>query len=265
MRVLSWDDFTGRRSLKHTRISLTIGVFDGIHLGHQRLLDKIISSQKEESAVLTFRYNPRRFLKPHLFPGDITTMEQKLSLLDDLGIDTVLLIDFSNDFSKLTGRDFLMSIYRSCRLELLVLGDNFRCGYQGDTSAYDARDILSGYQVEVDIEPGVTLKGATLSSTRIRAAIREGDVEEAAEMMNRPFILDVASALLKRDGKSRRVDKIGLQQVLPPPGRYLVDIVTHNSIFKDELVIDHQEVVWDYDKNDETKAIKFLRKLEEGA
>ncbi len=265
MRVLSWDDFTGGRPLRDTTVSLTIGVFDGIHSGHRRLLDRVLSSKTKESAVLTFRYNPRRFLKPHLFPGDITTMEQKITLLDDLGVDTVVLIDFSNNFSKLSGRDFLMSIYHGCRLKLLVLGDNFRCGYEGDTSAYDARDTLSGHQVDVDIVPAVTFKGATLSSTRIRAALREGEVEEASRMMNRPFVLDVASAPLKRDYGRRRVEKTSLHQVLPPPGRYLVDIETHRSTFEGELFIDHQEIVWSCEKNDETKAIKFIRKLEEGA
>ena len=260
MRVLSWDAFIGSGPLKGVDSALTIGVFDGIHPGHTRLLDAVLSSGAEESMVLTFRYNPRRFLKPQLFPGDIMTMEQKLSLLDEMGIDTVLLIDFSNDFSKLTGREFIMSIHRNCSLRLLVLGDNFRCGYQGAANAYDVRDILAEKGVEVDIEPPVTWNGATLSSTRIRAAIREGKMEEARKMLHRPFIIEVTSAPVLRKEETRIVEKASLDQVLPPPGRYLVDIHTPARVINDELVVGHEELLWSYHGEEETKTIEFVRK-----
>lgn len=265
MRVISWDSFAGSRPLRNTRSSMTIGVFDGIHLGHRRLLDRILSTDTDEAIVTTFRYNPRIFLKPHLYPGDITTLEQKLGHLRDLGVDTVILIDFSNDFSKLTGREFVMSIHRNCRLRLLVLGDNFRCGYQGATNAYDVRDILAEKSVDVDIEPPVTWKGSTLSSTRIRAAIREGEVEEAREMMQGPYVLDIASAPVERKEELKSVEKASLHQVLPPPGRYLVDIHTPTRVISDEIVVDHEELMWSYHGEEETKTIEFVRKTGEGA
>ena len=265
MRVISWDSFAGSRPLRNTRSSMTIGVFDGIHLGHRRLLDRILSADTDEAIVTTFRYNPRIFLKPHLYPGDITTLEQKLGHLGDLGVDTVILIDFSNDFSKLSGREFLMSIRRNCELELLVLGDNFRCGYQGATSAYDARDILDEHRIDVEIEAPVTWKGATLSSTRIRAAIREGEVEEAKAMMDRPYALDVASTPVLRDNEKRRIEKTGLHQVLPPPGRYLVDIETPTRVFRRELDVDQESIAWSHHGPEETHTIYVLNKLDKGA
>ncbi len=244
---------------------MSIGVFDGVHLGHRRLIEAVTSSGADESIVLTFRFNPRRFLKPQLFPGDISSLKQKLSLLEDMGIDTVLLIDFSNDFSKLSGREFIVRIQQNCTLTLLVLGDNFRCGYKGETNAYNIRDILADYQVEVDVEAPVTWKGATLSSTRIRAAIREGDLDEARRMMDRPFSLDLASTSVEyREGFSR-VEKASLHQVLPPPGRYLVDIHTPNRSIRDELYVDHEELMWSYHGEKESKTIDFLDKAGEGA
>jgi riboflavin kinase / FMN adenylyltransferase len=264
LKILSWDTFRGGRPLQEIPTSLSIGVFDGVHRGHRRLLERVTEAG-ELSTVVTFRYNPRRFLKPHLFPGDITTLEQKLAILDAEGVATVILIDFSNDFSTLTGREFLLIIRRSCKLTRLVLGDNFRCGHRGDTSAYDARDILAEEGIPVYIETPVSWKGATLSSTRIRAALREGEIEEAKRMMDRVFSLDIASSPVEREGKRRRIEKDGLEQVLPPSGSYLVTMKGPDNDVRGKIEIDNEEIVWTQTRQGEIKTIDVLRKIEEGA
>lgn len=257
LRVLSWDVFTGARPLKSTKISLTIGVFDGIHLGHQSLIARTVQQEGCEPAVLTFRYNPRRFLKPHLFPGDITSQYQKLQILSRLGISTVILIDFSNDFSKLSGNDFLMAIRRSCDLTYLVLGDNFRCGFQGKTSAYDVRKIMEAYHTPVEIAPPVTWQGATLSSTRIRAALREGKIRAAADMMGRNYILDIADTPQSSEDSYRSIEKMGLHQVVPPPGTYLADIKTPTYAAPVQLEVTQECIRWPQENGNEAVSIEF--------
>ncbi len=257
LRVFSWDVFTGARPLKDTKVALTIGVFDGIHLGHQSLVHRIVEREESEAAVLTFRYNPRRFLKPHLFPGDITSQHQKLEILARLGIRTVILIDFSNDFSKLSGNDFLMAIRRSCDLTYLVLGDNFRCGFQGKTSAYDVRKIMEAFHTPVDIAPPVTWEGATLSSTRIRAALREGKIRAAAEMMGRNYILDIADTPQSSEDSYRSIEKMGLHQVVPPPGIYLAEIKTPTFTAPVELEVTQECIRWPQENGNEAVSIEF--------
>ena len=257
IKVLSWDVFIGQRQLRNTTVALSIGVFDGVHLGHQTLLKKIVTHSESEPAVLTFRFNPRRFLKPHLFPGDITSQLQKLEILAELGVKTVILIDFSNDFSKLSGNDFLMAIRRSCDLSYLVLGDNFRCGYQGKTSAYDVRKIMEAYNTPVEIAPPVTWKGATLSSTRIRAALREGHIHEAAEMMGRHYILDIADTPLIKEDSYRTIEKMGLHQVVPPPGIYQADVKTPTYTVPNQVQVTPECLRWQQQNSEEAVSIEF--------
>ncbi len=257
MRVLSWDVFTGSRPLKSSRIAMSIGVFDGVHLGHRSLIEQLIKRKQTEPVILTFRYNPRRFLKPHLFPGDITTQHQKLKILSRLGIGTVILIDFSNDFSKLSGNDFLMQILQNCNLDYVVLGDNFRCGYQGRTSAYDARKMLSNSSVDVHIAQPVSLNGAAISSTRIRAAVREGKIDDAVRMMERSFILDLADIPQDIEVDYRSIEKMGLNQVIPPPGTYPVHIHTPAQTFTASLMIDDECLRWNHRSDEDAVCIEF--------
>lgn len=257
LRVLSWDMFVGSRPLRDVSVAMTIGVFDGVHKGHKSLINKVIEQDAKEAIVLTFRYNPRRFLKPHLFPGDVTSQRQKLDILASLGITTVILIDFSNDFSKLSGNEFLMKIRQSCELTYLVLGDNFRCGFQGRTSAYDVRNILSEQDIPVDIAQPVTFQAATLSSTRIRAAIREGEIEKAGAMMERNYSIDVGDIPQNRDQDIRFIEKMGLFQVLPPIGNYPVKIHTPTMNFPADLVIDKECLRWNQSGGEDALYIEF--------
>jgi len=257
IKVLSWDVFIGQRQLRNTTVALSIGVFDGVHLGHQTLLKKIVTHPESEPAVLTFRFNPRRFLKPHLFPGDITSQLQKLEILAELGVKTVILIDFSNDFSKLSGNDFLMAIRQSCNLTYLVLGDNFRCGFEGKTSAYDVRKIMAAYNTPVEIAPPVSWKGATLSSTRIRAALREGQIKDAAEMMGRNYIIDIANTPQNIEDSYRTIEKMGLHQVVPPPGTYLADIKTPTHTTSVHLDVTQECLRWRQTDEEESVLIEF--------
>ncbi len=257
IKVLSWDAFNGSRCLKNTSVAMTIGVFDGIHRGHQSLIQKVVEKKHSEPVVLTFRFNPRLFLKPHLFPGDITSLHQKMEILAKLGIKTVILIDFSNDFSKLSGNDFLMAIRGSCDLSYLVLGDNFRCGYQGKTSAYDVRKIMETYHTPVEIAPPVTWKGATLSSTRIRAALREGQIREAAEMMGRNYILDIATTPQTNEDSYRTIEKMGLHQVVPPPGTYLAHVKTPTHTVPIEVEVTPECIRWQQQNREEAVSIEF--------
>ena len=190
MRQINWDDLEklGGNSLHYTnpdaegkRVALTIGVFDGLHRGHQALIAKITEKAPEFlPTVITFRNNPKKI-------EDIISFDEKIALLDDLGITLAVIIDFSEHFCKINGRDFLESLNRYLRPAYIGLGVNFHCGYQRDTDAEAFKALATSLGIQTEIIPPVLEGGLAVSSSRIRAALKEGKTEEAALLLGRPL------------------------------------------------------------------------------
>ncbi len=218
--VISWDDFVSQHALNNNPVSLTMGVFDGVHLGHRKLIQKVLNRKDTISGVLTFNVNPRIVFGDHSFPGNIFTLEQKKEILHEVGVDTIIMIDFSYNFSRLSGKDFLKVLLNSCNLKYIALGENFKFGDKGETSSFDARSMLKNEPVEVDISSMAYYNNVIVSSTRIREAILAGKMIEAKSMLDRVFSLDIATVPQCLDEKTIIIDKQAIHQVLPPQGQY---------------------------------------------
>ncbi len=228
--ILSWNDFIQKKSIFPLPVSVTIGVFDGVHLGHRKLIHNIFKNSLTHSVVITFSINPRVVFKDSSFPGNISTLHEKIQILQDLGVDHVIVIDFSPDFSRLSGEDFLLLLVQNCKLKHLTLGENFRFGYRGKTGAEKAKEILKGKSVKVDICSMAYYKKKIVSSTRIRKEILDGHIREANKMLNRVFSLDIANIPLVFREKAIIIDKSSIHQVLPPQGHYDVSLTdTHGK------------------------------------
>lgn len=223
MTVLSWDEFrTGSTELP---IAATIGVFDGIHRGHRALLESVLAHASGRlSTVFTFAENPKKILRPESYRGDVMTLAQRLDLLRSLGISIVVLIDFSGNFGKLSGSDFLGVLEDAGRIEYLAVGMNFRCGYRLDTDAPRIRTILSNRGATVDIVEQVRVGDSLVSSSRIRDCILGGRLGEAAALLGRPYSLDLRDSTAATGEIPRRMRKAGFTQVLPPEGTYRVHV-----------------------------------------
>lgn len=263
METLSWDHFLADPPGSYGPVTVTVGVFDGVHLGHRRLIDAMKGFQAHERYLISFRKNPRTLLRPEMFPGNITTVAQKERILEDLGIDKLLLIDFSDEFSTLSGREFLAAICKRIPVDSFVLGDNFRCGRRGDTSSYDARDLLKKSGIEVVIPEPFFMNGAIVSSTRIRASLMEGDFSAARAMTERAYILD-AAALPQHPGSGAiTIHRSDIDQILPPPGSYDVYIArAGESPKKGELQIDAAAVHWPDNDTRPAQTIEFASNKE---
>jgi riboflavin kinase/FMN adenylyltransferase len=242
MTILNWDDFTKGALSGKDSISLSIGVFDGVHIGHRQLLSDILSQIGSTSVVLTFRVNPRVYFKDRTYPGDIYTLSQKLSVLSSLGIDTVILIDFSYDFSKLSGKDFLYFVADSCELRHLVLGDNFRCGNGRVTTSYEAVEILKHKNVTVDIGNMAFCEGQLVSSSRVRSAVASGKLQEVQKMLERVFSLDIADIPQISGDKTITIETKNISQVLPPQGQYTVLTGTADTTLKSKILIGASDI-----------------------
>ncbi len=223
MRVLEWNDLardglgTGRPA------AVTVGVFDGVHSGHRKLLGKVLEAPGElERTVVTFRQNPKLLLHPETFHGAVSTLEQKLESLEETGIGTCVLIDFSGNFSKLTGIEFLTALFRKGGARYLAVGSDFRCGYRLSTDAEGVRSIGASMGVETEIVDPVLYNGRPVSSSRIRRAVQDGRLSDAFAMLGRPYSIDLRGIRPRKHGGAVQFD--GIRQVLPPPGEYAVQV-----------------------------------------
>ncbi|HAP54721.1 MAG TPA: hypothetical protein DCQ16_01915, partial [Spirochaetaceae bacterium] len=228
MKILDWDEFIKTGCGKPRAAS--VGVFDGVHRGHQRLLNLVrAKTPSMESCVVTFRENPKRILRPSSFKGSIFNLGKKLEILESEGLDTCVLIDFSSDFGTLSGADFL-GLLKKAGVSFLTVGPNFKCGYKMDTNAALLAELCGGLGIEAAVAEPVLYSGHPISSTRIRNAILEGRLTEASDMLGRPYEIEYEFEAeipgLNEDESKAREGKAGLilrprqESLLPPDGRY---------------------------------------------
>jgi riboflavin kinase/FMN adenylyltransferase len=199
--------------------AMTIGVFDGVHRGHQALIGKIVQQAPAcIPTVVTFKQNPKKVLRPGEYQGDIVGPDRKMIIFETLGVELVILIDFSQEFSKLDGRDFIGHLKSRGRLAFLVVGSNFRCGYGLDTNASDIKKINR----RTDVVSPVLEGGIPVSSSRIRGAVSSGDLDTAALLLGRKVEIDLAGLSPHPLPDGLFYDARSCYRILPPPGRYSV-------------------------------------------
>ena len=167
---------------------MTIGNYDGIHLGHQSLIDQVIELSEDkgmQSAVMTFEPHPREFFQPNEAPSRIISLREKLEFFESKGIDHVHVIRFDELFANLTAGDFLKIIKENLYVKLLVLGEDFRFGKNRVGSLNDF--IEAGIKVKVATE--IQLGNSRVSSTRVREALSKANFNEVQSLLGRPFVI----------------------------------------------------------------------------
>jgi riboflavin kinase/FMN adenylyltransferase len=193
MQALDWDDFingkadtaaVGGSAVANPPSAMTIGAFDGVHRGHQALIRRV-TDHGLCPTVITFRKNPKQALAPQTYAGDISTLHEKLVIFERMGVRRTILIDFSEDFRRLKGREFIELLIYKGNLRFLVVGYNFRCGSRLDTDVQGVKSITAEHGVACEVVEPVMFLGERVSSSRIRAAVGEGDWAKAAALLGR--------------------------------------------------------------------------------
>jgi len=169
---------------------LTLGMFDGIHLGHQKLIRSLINSARANNCMaglITFFPHPRKVLGCGS-PLYLTTNQEKLALLEQLGLDFVVIQEFSAKFAQVQAAQFVNLLLENLHMQKLWIGHDFALGHQreGDATFLEAMGMTKGFTVHSIFEP-VTLNGQTISSSRIREALRLGDMTQVNNCLGRPF------------------------------------------------------------------------------
>jgi len=180
MTEIDWTAFLEKGlPLEQKRTSLTVGVFDGVHRGHQALIANIISYNAEYlPVVVTFR-------EPKI-TGSIQSFRQKAEMLESLGVKIMVVIDFTESFRQIKGIDFLKILLKRGNLGFFTVGSGFRCGYQLDTDTQKIKTFFTSHNIPVTIFPEVMEGSLPVSSSRIRSAINSGDLRLAEAMLGRP-------------------------------------------------------------------------------
>ncbi len=211
---------------------IAIGNFDGIHLGHQRVLAYCIALAKETGAVataVTFEPPPLKVLRPEGAPLRISTNQQRTAWFEALGVEAAVILPFTIELARLSPEDFVEEILlRQLQVRAVVVGENFRFGHRqaGDVRFLREMGMRNGFAVIVH-EP-VMLDGEAVSSTRIRKLIAEGDVTRAARMLGRAFALTGDVVPGTGTGRKFTFPTLNLapeQELLPARGVYVTRTV----------------------------------------
>ncbi len=183
---------------------LTIGNFDGVHLGHQRILARVKEKAREQqwaSSVMLFEPQPMEWFKPEQAPARIMSLRDKLTVLRQHNIERVFCARFNKSFQSLSAGDFVRRVLvEGLNVRHLVVGDDFRfgSGREGDFAYLQQAGAAYGFTVEDT--PTYLHKGERVSSTRIRRALAQGDLETAEALLGHPYFIS---------GRVHHGDKIG--------------------------------------------------------
>jgi riboflavin kinase/FMN adenylyltransferase len=171
---------------------LTIGAFDGVHLGHRHLIRSTVESARatgSQSALVTFFPHPSVVLG-RAAPFYLTSNQEKLALLEGLGLDVVVVIEFTPETAQIRAAQFINLLAENLRMREMWIGHDFALGYkrEGNVAFLQAAGAERGYAVHV-VEP-LRLENMPVSSSRVREALRAGDVRQANACLGRPFQLN---------------------------------------------------------------------------
>lgn len=210
------------------RTALTIGNFDGLHLGHKQLIHRVLEFSREHGltpALLTFDPHPTRVVAPDRAPKLLTNLDQRKDLIHAAGIEHIEVLQFTPELAKLTPREFIEQIVvGKLRARAVVVGDNFRFGNKAAGDVRLLEELGREFGFDTDVLHAISWRGTVISSSAIRALIQSGDVSRACRMLGRPYCLEGEVVHGHGIGKKQTVPTLNLAtnaEVLPAAGVYV--------------------------------------------
>ncbi len=209
-------------------VAVTIGNFDGVHLGHQALLKELRAAAQPrglQTAVVIFEPHPREFFTPQQAPARLTSLREKLELFRTMGVDRVHICRFDARFAQRTANDFIHALHEKLHAKFVLIGDDFRfgSGRAGDFALVQKIGAERGFDVAA--VHSVLHDGVRISSTAIRTALAAGQIRVAKEYLGRPY--SISGRVVHGDATGRKLGyptaNIQMKHNLPPlKGVYVV-------------------------------------------
>lgn len=260
---------------------LTIGNFDGVHLGHQVLFKKVAERARETGGTgiaLTFEPHPRKITAPEKFTSLLTTLDQKLSLIEKTGIDIVICADFTPEFASQNPAEFTKKILvEKINVKEIIAGHDFSFGKgrEGTTEYFQKMGSKFGFKVD-ELAP-VIANGDIVSSSLIRNFITAGHMKKASDCLRRHYSLEGKVVEGCKKGSSLGFPTANIdarENLVPGTGVYAVQVEIHNKLFKGVANVGYNPTfkrnrlsieahIFDFNKNlyDEVLKVSFIDKI----
>lgn len=218
---------------------IALGSFDGLHLGHMSLINKVIELAKknnDKSMIYTFKDHPLTVINKNITPKLIMDNETKINILDRLGIDFACMVDFDLDFMKMSPEEFIKQLKSKYNMLGVVVGTDFEFGYNNSGNIETLKTLGNQFDFKVYIMDALTYEDKLVSSSRIRNLIAEGQIELANKMLFQPFMLKGNVIHGKKLGRTMgfptaNVD-INPSYVHPKTGVYYTNILINGELHK---------------------------------
>ncbi len=210
---------------------VTIGTFDGVHIGHQKIIKRLINTGNKEglkSIILTFFPHPRMVLQKDSSIKLINTIEERRVILEDLGLDYLVVKEFTKEFSRLSAKDFVEQILvKKLHVKKVIIGYDHRFGKNRDANINDLKAFGTLYNFEVEEISAQDIDNVAVSSTKIRAALIDGDIDKVNSYLGYNFML--TGTVVKGESLGRQLGfptaNISIEEtykLIPKQGSYIV-------------------------------------------
>lgn len=261
---------------------IAIGSFDGIHLGHQRLIHTVVNESVKRnrlSLIFTFSNHPSDVLQNKTSVQKLITNEQKCKLIEHFNVDYIYLRPFTKKFLMLTPKEFIEKVLvKQIRAKLIIVGFNFRFGYRGEGTVQTLRDYSMEFGYDVIEIPPIIYDDILVSSTEIRKLISNGNVDKAKKLLGRPYSVHGTIVKGKQIGRTIGFPTINLSltadYVVPKRGVYITETdlggkkyqsvtsVGYNPTFNGQNIT-IETFIFDFNKNvyGEEAEVFFLQKI----
>ena len=219
---------------------LTIGTFDGIHIGHNKILKTLVEESKKNklsSLIITFFPHPRMILQKSNEIKMIDTMDEKIHLLEKAGIDNLIIHPFDHNFSKIRAKDFVEDILvNKLKIKQIIIGYDHRFGKDREASVEDLKKFGLDYMFNVNEIPAQEIDSIAISSTKIREAILTGEIKKCNEFLGRNFMLTGKVVYGEGLGKKMNFPTANIKikenyKIIPKNGVYLVKTAINSNIY----------------------------------
>lgn len=249
---------------------VTIGTFDGVHVGHQKILKNLIETAKEsgnKSVLLTFFPHPRMVLQKEMDLYLLNTIEEKSLLLDEMGLDYLIIHPFSKDFSRLTAIDFVREfLVKKLNTYQLIIGYDHHFGKNREGNIDQLKEYSLLYDFDVEEIPSQDIDQVSVSSTKIRNALLSGNLKTANAFLGYNFMLNGKVIRGKNVGSKIGFPTANIEikesyKLIPKTGVYVVKTTVDNIVFYGMMNIGFRPTLGGKEKTIEVHLFNFQKDL----
>lgn len=221
---------------KRFPVVLTLGFFDGLHLGHQNIFKEMRDLRGENGLayILTFSNHPRTLINPSIPFPLILTLSDRIERLKQQGCDTLILLEFTPQIKQASADEFLSYLHEQIGFNHLILGPDATIGNNREGNIDTVKLLSKKFSFELHIVPNLSIQGERVSSTRVREAIKRGNLKEVELLLGRPYSIRTSKESGKQIGKSLGFPTLNLdvsEIVLPPLGVYKVRVAFQGETY----------------------------------